>query len=75
MGGWFARKRGGPLIALPPERWASFPDGGTLFVRRPQVKQGDQIRLSDMTIIDVPPGHTVAVLSPEDVANSSPEGK
>jgi hypothetical protein len=52
---------------LPPERWAPFPDGGTLFVRRPQLKPDDIIRLSDMTTIDVPPGHYVVVLSAAEV--------
>jgi hypothetical protein len=76
---WLGKTRRGPRvglralpegegIALPPERWASFPEGGTLFVHRPAVKKGDAIVFSNMTLINVPVGHLVVVLSPDEVA-------
>lgn len=62
--------------AIPPERWSSFPAGGTLFVQRPAVKKGDRIRFSEMTCIDVPVGATVLVLLPDELrayTDSNPE--
>jgi hypothetical protein len=60
----------GAAIQLPPERWAAFPDGGTLFVHRPTIKKGDMIKLSKMTMIDVPAGYLVVVLSPYEVVGN-----
>jgi hypothetical protein len=59
--------RPGAGPSLPPERWSYFQEGGTLLVHRPQLKKGDQLVISKLTMIDVPEGCFVVVLTPEEV--------
>lgn len=55
------------VTPLPPDRWAPFPEGGTLFVRRPALKKGDPFSMRDLTTMDVPPDHFVVILSRDQV--------